>query len=89
MPRSDIANAKTSVYNLVSFGVIVVTVTLWVTGSFVEKSSAKEFSDAVERRFMRIDQQYDRLEGKIDKIEDDVAIVRGILEARSRKKSSD
>lgn len=75
---------KISIAEALAFGATVATLTLWVMATFVEKTSAKEFADSVENRFKSQEARELRLEGKIDKIEDDVAVIRGILEAQRR-----
>lgn len=75
---------KISVAEALAFGVTVATLTLWVMATFVEKTSAKDFADSVDARFKTQESREARLEGKIDKIEDDVAVIRGILEGQRR-----
>ena len=77
---------KLSVAESLAFAATAVTITLWVMATFVEKTSAREFSDQVEARFMQTDARHLRVEGKIDKIEDDVAVIRGILEAQRQER---
>lgn len=89
MPRLKFMSWTMTLAEAVAFATTVLAVTMWITATFVDKSSAREYYDATERRIQRIDTQYERLESKIDKIEDDVAVVRGILEVRNRKKHSD
>lgn len=88
MPRNRVLNWTMSLAETLAFGVTLVTVTLWVMTTFVEKTSAKEFSDSVDIRFSQMERRSDHIYGKIDKIEDDVAVIRGILEGQSRKKNS-
>lgn len=76
---------KISLAESLAFAATAVTLTLWVMATFVEKSSAKEFSDQVESRFMQMESGRQRLDDKIDKIEDDVAVIRGILEGQKRR----
>lgn len=75
---------KISIAEALAFGVTVATLTLWVMATFVEKTSAKDFADSVDARFKTQESREARLEGKIDKIEDDVAVIRGILEGQRR-----
>jgi len=69
-----------------AFGVTLVTMTLWVMATFVEKTSADEFAEHVDKRFNKHESFELRLDSKIDKIEDDVAVIRGILEAQRRER---
>lgn len=76
---------KISLAETLAFGLSLVTLTLWTMATFVEKTSAREFEALVDKRFDAQLVKEVRLEGKIDKIEDDVSVIRGIIEGQRRR----
>ncbi len=68
MARNKFMNMSMSVTETIGFGVTVVSLTLWIMGTFTTQSAAKEAQEHVEARFSRADKRQERLESKIDKI---------------------
>ena len=75
---------KLTLAETLSFAGALVASTLWVTGTFVEKSSAKEFASSVEVRFSIQEARAARIDEKLNKIENDVTRIRTILEHRKQ-----
>lgn len=84
MKTTMLSSLKASVIEMLTFSAVCISVTVWVTSTYVEKSAAKEFSDSVDRRFDMNERRSQRIDEKLNKIENDVTRIRTILEHRQR-----
>ena len=75
---------KLTLAETLSFAGVLVASTLWITGTFMEKSAAKEFANSVEGRFFVYEGRAVRIDEKLNKIENDVTRIRTILEHKKK-----